>query len=100
MIMGLIPPYSVFPEFYVYSVFRPCPRYGCGCLNRGLRHHVEITGVGKISVESGAVKDRKERLYVGEGHFNSKGNQIAAQAIITQLAKCGFIKLPEKALKS
>ena len=45
---------------------------------------------------SGAVKDRKERLYVDEGHFNSKGNQIMAQAIIAQLAECGLIKLPEK----
>ena len=71
-----------------------------GVTAEGLRHHVEITEVEKIGVESGAVKDRKERLYVNEGHFNSQGNQIAAQAIITQLAKCGFIKLPEKALKS
>ena len=71
-----------------------------GVQAEGLRHHVEITEVEKIGVESGAVKDRKEGLYVDEGHFNSQGNQIVAQANIAQLAKCGFIKLPEKALKS
>lgn len=62
----------------------------------GLLHNVEITGVGKIGVESVAVKDRKERLYVDEGHFNSKGNKIMAEAIIAQLAECGLLKLPEK----
>ena len=66
----------------------------------GLRHHVEITEVEKIGVESGAVKDRKERLYVNEGHFNSQGNQIVAQANIAQLAKCGFLEFTEMAFKS
>lgn len=49
---------------------------------------------------SGAVKDREERLYVDEGHFNSKGYRIIAQSIIGQLAKCGFLELPETAFKS
>lgn len=45
---------------------------------------------------SGALRDVEDRVYVDEGHLNSKGNKIMAQAIVAQLAKCGLIKLPEK----
>jgi lysophospholipase L1-like esterase len=45
---------------------------------------------------SGVLSDVEDRVYVDEGHLNSKGNQIMAQTIIDQLAKCGFMKLPEK----
>ena len=96
MIINLMPPRPVLPGFHAYSVFGHVLDMVAGVPAEGLRHHVEITEVEKIGVESGAVKDWKEPLYVDEGHFNSKGYQIIAHTIITQLAKCGFLKKPDK----
>ena len=42
---------------------------------------------------SRVLKDVKERAYVDEGHLDSNGNRIVAQAVITQLVDCGFLPL-------
>ena len=43
---------------------------------------------------SGALIDVKDRTYVDEGHLNSLGNKIVAQAVFDQLAACGFLQSP------
>ena len=40
---------------------------------------------------SRVLKDVKERAYVDEGHLNSKGNRIVAQALIARMIDCGFL---------